>query len=196
MAVSEVSDKGFCLGLPQRMIRGEMRWMFDGFHALLPVIGCLAIEAVALTWRGERVFPDWMLPVVALFGVLPDLCSPHISLEDRYASGSHSLLFLGFLLPVCAGLVRWFPKGMRLRVAVATWMAAVLHLAADAVSGGIPWLLPWSAEPLGDYRIQPDHWLFFDAGLIVLALGGWWLRNRLEVLAYERSRRHEKAGLP
>ncbi len=175
--------------------------MFDGFHALLPVTGCLAIEVVSLKWRGVRVFPDWTLPVVALFGVLPDLCSPHISLEDRYESWSHTLLFLVLLFPVCAGMTWWFPKGTRVRVAVVGWVATALHLAADAVSGGIPWLQPWSEMPIGDYHIRPDDWLFFDAGFIVLALVGWWLRHRLEGLAYvqslksghlENMRNHEK----
>jgi hypothetical protein len=68
---------------------------FDGFHALLPVTGCLAIEVVSLKWRSMRVIPDW---------TLPDLCSPHISLEDRYDSWSHTVLFLVILLPVCAGM--------------------------------------------------------------------------------------------
>ncbi|OYV07236.1 MAG: hypothetical protein CFE26_02035 [Verrucomicrobiales bacterium VVV1] len=161
--------------------------MFDGFHALLPVTGCLAIEVVSLKWRSARVFPDWTLPVVALFGVLPDLCSPHISLQDRYDSWSHTLLFLVVMLPFCAGMTWWFPKGTRVRVAVAAWIAAALHLVADAFSGGIPWLHPWSDKPIGDYHVQPENWLFFDAGFIVLALLGWWLRNRLEVRAFERS---------
>jgi len=168
--------------------------MFDGFHALLPVTGCLAVEAVSLKCRGVRVFPDWTLPVVALFGVLPDLCSPHISLEDRYDSWSHTLLFLLVILPFCVGMTWWFPKGMRLRVAVAALLATALHLLADAFSGGITWLHPWSERPIGDYYIQPENWLFFDAGLIGLALIGLWLRRHLELQADERSRGNEKAG--
>lgn len=160
--------------------------MFDGFHALLPVTGCLGIEAVSLKCRGVRVYPDWTLPVVALFGVLPDLCSPHISLQDRYDSWSHTLLFLVVILPFCAGMTWWFPKGTRVRVAVAAWIAAASHLAADAFSGGIPWLHPWSDKPIGDYHVQPENWLFFDAVFLVLAGGGLWLRRHLEVQSYER----------
>lgn len=161
--------------------------MLVGFHALLPVTGCLAIEVVSLKCRGARVFPDWSLPAVALFGVLPDLCSPHISLQDRHESWSHTLLFLAVILPFCAGMTSWFPKGTRVRVAMAAWIATALHLAADGFSGGIPWLHPWSDKPIGDYHIQPENWLFFDAGFLVLALFGRWLRNRLEVRAYEQS---------
>ena len=161
--------------------------MFDGFHALLPVTGCLGIEVVSLKWRGVRVFPDWTLPVVGLFGVLPDLCSPHISLEDRYDSWSHTLLFLGVILPFCAGMTWWFPKGTRLRVALAAWTAAALHLAADSLSGGITWLHPWSEEAIGDYHVQPENWLFFDAGSLLLAGFGLWLRRRLELRVFVES---------
>lgn len=161
--------------------------MFDVFHALLPVTGCLALELVSLKWRAKRVFPEWTLPTVGLFGVLPDLCSPHISLEDRYDSVSHTLLFLLILLPFCAGMTWWFPKGTRLRVAVAAMAATALHLAMDAVSGGVPWLRPWVDEPIGEYHLQPDNWLFFDAGFVLLAGAGLWLRHRLEIRAYERS---------
>lgn len=168
--------------------------MFDGFHALLPVTGGLAIEVVSLKWRGVRVFPDWTLSIVALFGVLPDLCSPHFSLEDRHESWSHTVLFLVLLLPVCAGMTWWFPKGTRVRVAAVAWVSAALHLAADAVSGGVPWLLPWSDKPIGDYHIRPEDWLFFDAAFMVLALVGWGLRHCLEGQAFERSLKNEKAG--
>lgn len=164
--------------------------MFAGCHALLPVTGCLAIEAVSLATRGRRFFPDWTLPVVALFGVLPDLCSPHISLDDRYDSWSHTLLFLGVLVPVCLLISTAFEKGKRLRVAVVIWLAAALHLAGDAMSGGIPWLLPWDKTPLGSTLdrtyIEPETWIYYDGTFIVLAWLGWRLRQRLEVRAYER----------
>lgn len=160
--------------------------MFAGCHALLPVTGCLAIEAVSLRFRGERVFPDWTLPVVALFGVLPDLCSPHISLEARLESWSHTLLFLGVLIPVCAMVVRFFPAGARWRVACALWIASMLHLAADAVSGGIVWLYPWSHRQIGDYYLHPDTWIFYDAAFVLLTWLGWRLRQHLELRTYER----------
>ncbi|MGC4014323.1 MAG: metal-dependent hydrolase [Luteolibacter sp.] len=131
--------------------------MMAGFHSMMPVTGCLVAEVVSLRVRHRRVFPDWTLPLVALFGVLPDICSPHISLEDRHASFSHSLLFLAVLVPVCAMISFWFEKGMRLRVAIVTWLAAMLHLAADAASGGIPWLIPWKEEPLESTTSSPTR---------------------------------------
>jgi hypothetical protein len=51
----------------------------------------------------------------------------------------------------------------------------------------ITWLLPWSAEPIGDYYVPPEHWFYYDAGFIVAAWLGWRLRQRLEAGAYERS---------
>ena len=47
-------------------------------------------------------------------------------------------------------------------------MAYGLHLAADAVSGGIAWLHPWRADVLGRYWIEPQYWIWYDAGFIVL----------------------------
>jgi hypothetical protein len=59
-------------------------------HALLPVI----ITTVAL--RDTR--PDWLcgrggLIVIGIAGALPDLLSPHLSIESRLNSWSHGLPF-------------------------------------------------------------------------------------------------------
>ncbi|WP_338289342.1 metal-dependent hydrolase [Luteolibacter sp. LG18] len=163
--------------------------MMAGFHSMMPVTGCLTAEVISLRFRHQRVFPDWTLPLVALFGVLPDICSPHISLEDRHGSFSHTLLFLAVLVPVCGMIVLWFEKGMRLRVAVVMWLAAMLHLAADAVSGGIAWLAPWNEEPIGEYYLEPFTWPIYDAVFILAAWLLWRWRQRLELRAYERELR-------
>jgi len=167
--------------------------MMAGFHAMMPVTGCLVAEVVSLRVRHQRVFPDWTLPLVALFGVLPDICSPHISLEDRQASWSHTLLFLAVLVPVCAMISVWFEKGKRPRVAVVIWLAAMLHLAADAASGGIAWLLPWKEETIGQYYIEPFTWPIYDAVFIITAWLLWRWRQRLEVRAYEMELRSERS---
>jgi len=158
---------------------------------MMPVTGCLAAEAISLRYRERRLFADWTLPLVALFGVLPDICSPHISLEDRHDSWSHTLLFLGVLMPVCGMIAWWFEPGKRLRLACVIWISAMLHLAADAMSGGIPWLLPWSHETLGSpldrTYIEPETWIYYDAFFIITAWLGWRLREKLELRAYERA---------
>ena len=69
-----------------------------------------------------------------------------------------------------------FDKEGRWKLAIACWLATVLHLAADAVAGGIPWLRPWRTDILGDYFIPSSHWLWYD--LVFLVLTGVGLRLR------------------
>ena len=151
--------------------------MFIGTHALLPACLALASDDLRLAARRDEAFPGWSIPVIALFGALPDICTPHLSLAARYSSWSHTLAFLAGILPVCIWVSAAFPKGRRLTVAISCWTAAALHLAADAIAGGIPWLMPWmmpTVTPnqrlgiLGDFYIHPDYWLFSDAFFVLL----------------------------
>ena len=64
--------------------------MLIGTHALLPVCAGLLIENAALAKGRGHFFPPWSLPLIGFFGALPDLCTPHISLEARYSSWSHT----------------------------------------------------------------------------------------------------------
>lgn len=125
------------------------------------------------------MFSGRNLCVVGVFGMLPDFLSPHLSLESRHASLSHTIWFL-------AGLVLLLPltrfiseKASRLPVAVACWLAYGLHLAADAVSGGIAWLHPWRDEVIGRYWIEPQYWIWYDAGFILLV---WMIYRVLPVV--------------
>jgi len=155
--------------------------MFIVTHTLLPVCLGLAVENVSLATGRGHVFPRWGLVAIGVCGALPDLCSPHLSLEARLASASHSVGFLGLMLPLCAMAAVFFEKDGRWKLALACWLAAVLHLAADAVSGGIPWLLPWRSELLGGSWIPSDHWLAYDAVCLVLTVVGLRLRPFAEV---------------
>lgn len=163
--------------------------MLIGTHMLLPVSGCLVIDNVSLARRGERWFPGWSLFAVAFFGALPDVCTPHLSLEARYDSWSHGVAFLVALLPLAGMAGSVFEKGARLRVAAACWLAAFLHVAADAVAGGIPWLYPWSPWILGEYWIPPQHWMAYDAAFVLLT---WFLAR---VSPHMLARRLEKNRL-
>ena len=151
--------------------------MFIGTHALLPVCLALTGDDLRLGSRREEAYPEWSLPLIAFFGALPDICTPHLSLDARYSSWSHTLAFLVGLIPFCIMVARYFPKGTRLTVGASCWFAAALHLAADAVAGGIPWLMPWvmpDVTPnqrigiLGDFYIHPDYWIFSDAFFVLL----------------------------
>ncbi len=57
-------------------------------------------------------------------------------------------------------------------IAAVCWLAAGLHLAADAVSGGIAWKYPWGDDVIGRYWIQPQTWIWYDAFFIILT---WFL---------------------
>jgi membrane-bound metal-dependent hydrolase YbcI (DUF457 family) len=145
-------------------------------HTLLPVCLALGVENASLATGRGHVFPRWGLMAIGFFGALPDLCSPHLSLEARYSSGSHTLWFLGVLLPLCAMTAVFFEREGRWKLAIGCWLAAALHLASDAVAGGIPWLRPWRTEILGGYLIPPNHWLWYDLAFLVLTGVGLRLR--------------------
>ncbi len=146
--------------------------MLVGTHALLPVCACLIAENLAARAGREPVLPPRSLWVIGAFGVLPDICTPHLDLADRYASWSHTLFFMAGLLPVAAMAGSFFPKGARWRVALVCWLACALHLAADALSGGIKWLYPWRDEVIGRYYIPAQYWHAWDAFFILFA---WFL---------------------
>ena len=156
--------------------------MFIGTHALLPVCIGLGLENASLVKGRGYVFPPWSLAVVGVFDVLPDFCSPHLSLGSRLSSWSHTVWFLAGLVPVCGMVASFFPKGMRWRTALLCWIAAMLHLAADAISGGIAWLYPWRPEKIGDYYIPSGQWPWWDVGFILL----FWFLLRLRPHAEAR----------
>jgi LexA-binding, inner membrane-associated putative hydrolase len=142
--------------------------MLVGTHALMPVCACLFVENRRVAAGRERLFSMAGLVCIALFGVVPDLCTPHLSLEARHASWSHTVWFMAGLLPVVGMLGALFEKGTRLRMASLMWVAAGLHLVADAVSGGIAWLYPWRLDVIGKAWISAEYWIAFDAFFMLL----------------------------
>jgi hypothetical protein len=156
--------------------------MLIGTHTLLPV--CLALAADSLSLAGGRghLFPRWGIVAVGVCGALPDLCSPHVSLEDRLASWSHTAAFLAAMAPLSLLVASFFPSGRRLMLAIACWLAVLLHLAGDAVAGGIAWLHPWRTEVLGGPYIPAVDWLWYDIGFVLLT----WVLVRLRPHAEAR----------
>lgn len=168
--------------------------MLVGTHALMPVCACLLAGKMSVVAGRGRIFPTPGLWMVGVFGVLPDLCTPHLSLEARFASWSHTVWFMAGLIVVAAMAGSFFEKGCRLRVALACWIAAALHLVADAISGGIAWLYPWRDEVIGRAYIGAQHWIWYDAFFILLA----WFQIRvvphLEARQIRRTRPAENDG--
>lgn len=143
--------------------------MLVGTHALMPVSVCLVADHLSVRAGRGRFFPPWSLWVVGIFGILPDICSPHMSLEDRQTSWSHTVWFMAGLIGVVALTGVLFEKGHRFRVALACWVAAALHLLADGISGGIVPLYPMSDQVFGRYYIPAPDWIYYDAFFILLA---------------------------
>ena len=160
-----------------------------GTHALLPVGVCLAADCVRLASGRDRMFPPWSLWAVGVFGVLPDLCSPHLSLADRYASWSHTGWFVAGACVLAAAAGSCFESGRRLGVGLACWAAVALHLAADAVSGGIVCWAPVSDAVLGGAYLP--FWLWWWSDLVLIG-AVWWLR-RLSVALEVRWLRRGKS---
>lgn len=147
-----------------------------GTHTLLPVCGCLLIDRIRRSAGRARWFTGKNLCCVGVCGFLPDILSPHLSLESRYASLSHTVWFFLILPLLILPLLKLIPeKRSRLPMWIACWCAAALHLAADAISGGIAWLHPWRSDILGKYWIAPQTWIWYDIGFIV----GVWVIYRV-----------------
>lgn len=156
--------------------------MLIGTHTLLPVCLGLAAENVSLATGRGHVFPPWGLVAIGFFGALPDLCSPHLSLEARHSSWSHTLWFLGAMIPVCAAVATFFGKEGRWKLAATCWLAVLLHLTGDAVAGGIGWLQPWRPDVIGESYIPAEDWLWYDIGFVLLT----WVLIRLRPHAEAR----------
>jgi membrane-bound metal-dependent hydrolase YbcI (DUF457 family) len=131
-------------------------------HALIPVI-CVRLAARRPPWLGR-----WGLLLIGVAGALPDLLTPHLSLESRMASWSHGipcwLLFSSILVAI--SLV----KRGRFHPALALCLSAayLLHMACDVISGGVNLLYPFGDWVVGDYWVDPSWWIPLDVVCILL----------------------------
>ncbi|MEK7953943.1 metal-dependent hydrolase [Luteolibacter soli] len=156
--------------------------MLIGTHTLLPVCLGLAAENFSLAKGRGYVFPPWSYFAIGFFGALPDLCTPHISLESRYESWSHTLWFLAAVALVAGMVTSFFQKEGRRKLTLACWLASLLHLIGDAVAGGIAWKKPWGPDIIGKFYIPPADWLWYDIGFVLLT----WILFRLRPHAEAR----------
>lgn len=141
--------------------------MMIGTHSLLPVCGCLFANRTAKMVGKPRLFTGSSLCIIGAFGMLPDILAPHFSLEARQSSLSHTVWFLIVLATFTPLIGRLARRGSRIAMGIACWMAAVLHLTVDAISGGIAWLYPWRDDVIGRYFIPPQDWIWYDVAFIV-----------------------------
>lgn len=131
-------------------------------HALIPVI-CVRLAARNTTW-----FRRWDYVKIGLAGALPDILNPHLTLEARMASWSHGLpcwLILSMIIMVCSILSR---RKFPLRLALCMSGAYLLHIACDAISGGVDFLYPFGHFPWGKYWVDASLWIPIDIVCMLL----------------------------
>ena len=108
--------------------------MFVGTHASLPVLVAAAVNAVSAKRSGRLPFRTRDLAAIAVAGVLPDIIWPHLSLHARLTSWSHTVWFLAGLGVLLLTFGRRLFRPDWKALAMALWLAVVLHLAVDTIS--------------------------------------------------------------
>ncbi|HEY8933421.1 MAG TPA: metal-dependent hydrolase [Rariglobus sp.] len=132
-------------------------------HALLPVF-------LGQRWipKKERVPAPGFVALVALSGALPDILSPHLSLDARYEASSHSLwALLGFILVVV--MLAWrLPRIFTPTISILCVTAYAGHIACDAITGGVAFFFPFGGVQGGNYL---PYWLWITSdGLLLIYL--------------------------
>ncbi len=135
----------------------------------MPVIAATAVNAVYVKRKGRLLFQVRHLGAIAVGGVLPDIVWPHLSLHARLTSWSHTVWFLAALVPILILFGRkllgpgWKPA------AVAAWLAVLLHLGVDTISGGTAPLYPLGGR-IGIRTISFHYWIFVDLVTVPVAI--------------------------
>jgi len=133
-------------------------------HAMLPVIVATVVD------RGVNSPEDRLsgkaLWLVAVFGAAPDVLSPHVSLDARLTSYTHTAVALGVAVAIVLFLLALKKVGARLGI----WLvfAYGLHLVCDMVAGGIGWNYPFGRSVIGDFYVNPIWWVPIDAVCLLL----------------------------
>ena len=156
--------------------------MFIITHALAPVVAAQAIGLVVQLSGGANPLRKRDFLALMVAGMLPDLLSPHLSLDDRWSSHTHTIYFALACLPVAVWCARRMHPDHPALLAVLLWSAVLLHLAGDAISGGIACLYPWKPDILGGRFISFNSWFAWDTWMIAatsgLALIRWMTQRR------------------
>ena len=149
-------------------------------HGLLPLV--LAYRRLPRDPGATRGGPpsaraSW---IVAAVGVLPDALDPHLTLADRQASWSHTLAAAGGVAVLLMTVSALWPRVLGRSVAAWAAGAYLLHLAADAWSGGVAMLAPVSPRMVGGPWLTPVWWIVCDGVLLIWLYFAyrWWPRWR------------------
>lgn len=148
-------------------------------HALLPVF-------LGQHWipQRDRIPNVRTVSIVSLCGVLPDVLSPHLTLDDRHTSLSHTA-WAALLFGVVIARLAWrLPKLFPPAFARLCFAAYAGHLACDAITGGIPLFYPISPAVFGKNYLPYWLWITCDGALLLyLYLVYRWLPLRRKLHA-------------
>jgi len=135
-------------------------------HALLPVVTIAICERLSKT---KTSLNKWQYSLIALFGAAPDLLTPHFSIEGRHESWSHTIVAWA-VLSICLFVISLLPQKILIyKIASFMSISYLIHLCCDALSGGIPWLLPFSDIVHGRFIVSPAFWIPIDIVLVLAA---------------------------
>ncbi len=148
--------------------------MYIGTHAFLPVITITAIDIFRLSTKKEPLLSNKQLLLVGIAGILPDILWPHFSIQGRYTSWTHTVWFLIALFPVIWYLFKHTIKTGFLKITLFFWLATFIHIATDALSGGVSLFYPLG-NVIGAYYIPYKYWIksditFILAGIIIIGI--------------------------
>lgn len=128
-------------------------------HALLPTfIGRRWIS----TTNDKPTAREFFL--IAFCGVLPDILSPHWTIESRHASLSHTIYALGLFSSAIFIASRAFP--LLKRLSLLCIFAYALHIFCDAIAGGVNLFYPYQSKVYGRHYLPFLAWLISDAALL------------------------------
>ena len=153
-------------------------------HALVPVILTRVVMKDA-AWPGARGYV-----AIGIAGALPDILSPHLSLEARMTSWSHGVPCWGLFtigIVLVAVLSR---KKVSTHLAFLLSGAYILHILCDAVSGGVDFLYPLGHWTWGAYWVDPIWWIPLD---VTCFLTCYWMFRMAPALK-RRSQAREGSG--
>jgi membrane-bound metal-dependent hydrolase YbcI (DUF457 family) len=137
-------------------------------HVVYPALLAQSANIYHIRNHKAPIFKAKHLLLIGLCGGLPDILSPHLGLEDRYQSFSHSIWFLLLMLAATWILAWRFPKHAKLMVVC--FFATAFHLLCDMMAGGINLYGPFGRQILGSYYISFHYWIPLDISGILLLL--------------------------
>lgn len=139
-------------------------------HGFAPVVLAAAAELVLFKIRGRRTLTDRHFAAIAISGAMPDILWPHLSLQARLTSPTHTIWFLIASIPIAILLARWLFRDSWRLTSFLMVSAAAFHLFCDAIANGIAWLYPISNQVIGVSLVPWWSWRWIDVGSLGLAV--------------------------